>query len=109
MINEKNGFIHHVFFWLHEPANNDALTRLIEGLKKLSAAKTIQTWHIGKPASTRREVIDSTYSVSWLLTFKNKADQDDYQTDPIHLKFIEECSTLWSKVAVYDTVNIDEE
>ena len=81
--------------------------QLIEGLKKLSAVTTIRNFHIGKPASTNRNVIDSSYSISWLLLFDNKEDQDSYQTDPIHLKFVEECSHLWSKVVVYDTVDID--
>ena len=106
MIIEENGFIHHVYFWLKNSENNSDLEQLIDGLTKLSKVKTIQQFHIGKPAATRREVIDSSYSVSWMLLFKNKEDQDSYQVDPIHLKFVEECSTLWSKVVIYDTVNV---
>lgn len=103
---EKNGFIHHVYFWLKNAGNTEDRNQLIEGLQKLSAAATIKDFHIGVPASTRRDVIDSSYAVSWLLLFKNKEDQDSYQTDPIHLKFIEQCAHLWSKVVVYDTVDI---
>ncbi|HEY5407912.1 MAG TPA: Dabb family protein [Ginsengibacter sp.] len=107
MIIDKNGFIHHVYFWLKNPESVNDLNQLIEGLNKLSAVTTIKNFHIGKPASTNRDVIDSSYSVSWLLLFDNKEDQDSYQTDPIHLKFVEECLHLWSKVVVYDTVAID--
>jgi hypothetical protein len=39
------------------------------------------------------------------LLFDNKEDQDIYQTDPVHLKFINDCSHLWQKVLVYDTVS----
>jgi len=106
MIIEKNGFIHHVFFWLKDPESNGDLNELIEGLKKLSKAPTIKDFHIGMPATTNRNVIDTTYSVSWLLLFDNPGDQDVYQTDPIHLNFIDTCSHLWSKVLVYDTVNL---
>lgn len=106
MIIEKNGFIHHVFFWLKNPESNEDLNQLIEGLQKLSKAPTIKDFHIGKPAQTTRGVIDSSYSASWLLLFKNAEDQDLYQTDPIHLKFIDECSNLWNKVLVYDTVSL---
>lgn len=80
--------------------------QLIDGLKKLSKAPAIKDYHIGIPADTNRDVIDTTYSVSWLLLFENAEDQAVYQTDPIHLKFIEECAHLWQKVIVYDTVNI---
>jgi hypothetical protein len=58
------------------------------------------------PAATNRDVIDTTYSVSWFLFFGNAADQGSYQTDPIHLKFVEECSMLWKKVVVYDSVDV---
>ena len=62
--------------------------------------------HLGTPASTKRGVIDSTYSYSLLLIFKSKEDQDIYQTHPTHLKFIDECEDLWERVVVYDSVSI---
>jgi len=100
----QNNFIHHVFFWLKE--NNDSNRKqLIEGLKKLASASTIKQYHIGVPANTNREVIENTYSVSWMLLFDNDEDQDSYQVDPIHLNFVKECSHLWNKVTVFDTVN----
>ena len=102
----KNIFIHHVYFWLKNTGNMEDRDQLVEGLTKLSKATTIHQFHIGKPANTNREVIDSSYAVSWMLVFKNDADQATYQTDPIHLKFIEECSHLWSKVVVYDAVDV---
>jgi len=106
MIIEKNGFIHHVYFWLNNPENNSDFEQLAEGLKKLSKVETIREFHIGKPASTCRPVIESGYSLSWLLLFDSKEDHDSYQVDPIHLKFVEECAHLWSKVVIYDTVGI---
>ncbi|MGN6539769.1 MAG: Dabb family protein, partial [Ginsengibacter sp.] len=98
--------LHHVFFWLKNPERKDDLEQLIRGLKQLSSASTIKEFHIGKPAGTNREVIDTTWSVSWLLLFDNKEDQDIYQADPVHLKFISDCSHLWSRVVVYDTVSV---
>ena len=102
----KNIFVHHVYFWLKNKDSEEDINKLVAGLKKLSAVTTIQQFHIGKPASTSREVIDGSYAVSWLVLFKNKEDQDSYQTDPTHLKFVEECSSLWSKVLVYDSVDV---
>ncbi|HEY0680079.1 MAG TPA: Dabb family protein [Chitinophagaceae bacterium] len=102
---EKNLFVHHVYFWLKNPGNETDLKKLAEGLVKLTKIKTIKMYHIGKPADTDRGVIDTSYSLSWLTIFENKAGQDSYQTDPIHLKFVEECAGLWSKVVVYDSVD----
>ena len=105
-MSKKKSFVHHVYFWLKNPASNEDKQQLLQALRKLAKVKTIQMAHIGEPADTNREVIDRSYQVSWLLFFKNKADQDSYQVDPIHLKFVEECEHLWRKVIVYDTVNI---
>ncbi|THU41773.1 Dabb family protein [Niastella caeni] len=102
----ENKFIHHVYFWLQNEKSKEDRAMLIEGLKKLSKVKTIKTFHIGQPADTKRDVIDSSYAVSWFTIFDNAADQQSYQTDPIHLKFVEEYSHLWSKVVVYDTVDV---
>ena len=102
---KKGMFIHHVYFWLKNSGNKEDKAKLIEGLQKLSKVKKIKDYYIGQPAATRREVIDSSYDISWLLFFDNAADQDSYQADPIHLKFVEECSALWSKVTVYDSID----
>jgi hypothetical protein len=102
----KKVFVHHVYFWLKNPNSTADRDKLVEGLKKLSAVKTIKNFHIGKPASTSRDVIDGSYAVSWFTLFDNDADQASYQTDPIHLKFVEEYSPLWQKVIVYDSVDV---
>ena len=105
-MSEKNIFVHHVYFWLKNPESKEDRNKLIEGLKKLTAVKTIKSFHIGQPAGTNREVIERSYAISWLLMFNNAADQDSYQSDPIHLKFVDECAHLWSKVVVYDSIDV---
>ncbi|MCW3116963.1 MAG: Dabb family protein [Chitinophagaceae bacterium] len=102
----NNVFVHHVYFWLNNPESKEEKKALLAGLKKLSAVKTIQFFHIGEPATTSRDVIDVSYSLSWLLFFENKAAQDSYQVDPDHLKFVEEGKHLWKKVVVYDSVSV---
>jgi hypothetical protein len=102
----KNVFVHHVFFWLKNAESKEDKARLIEGLKKLSAVASIGQFQIGHPAGTSRDVIDSSYAVSWLVLFNTREDQDSYQVDPIHLDFVKQCSQLWQKVTVYDSIAI---
>ncbi len=102
----KNTFIHHVYFWLKNPTSESDRQKLIEGLQKLSKVKTIKSFHIGKPAATNRDVIDTSYSVSWMLMFEDAASQESYQVDPIHLNFVETCKDLWQKVVVYDSIDV---
>ena len=101
-----SSFVHHVFFWLKQPVTSEVREKFEDALRKLVAIETIVDYHLGIPAPTDRDVIDNTYSYSLLATFRNKADQDIYQTHPIHLKFIEDCQDLWERVVVYDSINI---
>lgn len=101
----KNTFIHHVYFWLKNPNSEEDRKALVEGLKGLATCPDIQISHIGIPAQTKRDVIETSYAVSWLATFANAAAQDVYQNDPIHLAFVERCSHLWAKVIVYDSID----
>ena len=100
----KNTFIHHVYFWLKHPESKEDLQKLVEGLEGLATVEEIKMYHIGVPAPTDREVIDNTYSISWLNIFETSEDHDAYQVHPKHLKFISDCSSLWSKVKVYDSL-----
>jgi hypothetical protein len=102
----SNMFIHHVYFWLANPDSREDHAALVAGLRKLSACSTIRDCHIGQPAGTDRKVIDTSYAVSWLVLFATAEDQDSYQTDPIHLQFVKECSPLWNKVVVFDSIDV---
>lgn len=99
--------IHHVFFWLKEPKNEAHKKQLVKALTDLLKVETIRMSHIGFPAGTEsRDVVDHSYSVSYMTIFDNQAGQDAYQVHPLHLKFVEENSHLWNKVVVYDSVDV---
>ena len=102
-IADKIPVVHHVFFWLKNSRSVEDTNKLIEGLKTLRGIEKIKMLHIGVPADTeKRPVVDSSYDVSELMFFDNLEDQKSYQDHPLHLKFIENCSSLWDKVVVYD-------
>jgi len=100
-------YAHTVYFWLHHPDNAEDRKAFETSLSTfIDQSPYITTKHIGVPANTNRAVIDTTYTYSLLLTFKDKATQDLYQEEPAHKKFIAESSHLWSKVLIYDSENI---
>ncbi len=105
--NQQGNFAHVVYFWLKNPDNQTDRLAFEESLTKfITNSIYIQTKFIGKPAATNRDVIDNSYTYSLMLTFENKSQQDKYQEEEGHKKFIEESSGLWSKVLVYDSENI---
>lgn len=102
----SGALIHHVFFWLKEPKNESHKKQLVKALNDLLKVETIKLSHIGFPAGTEsRDVVDHSYSVSYMAMFDDQAGQDDYQVHPLHVKFVEENSHLWKKVVVYDSVD----
>lgn len=107
MEKEKKVLVHHVFFWLKNPDSKEDLAKLLAGLQTLKKIETIKQIHIGVPASTeKRDVIDSSYHASELMFFDDLAGQKTYQDHPIHQKFIADCSHLWDKVIVYDSIDV---
>ena len=98
--------IHHVFFWLKNPDSKEDLARLLAGIRSLAQIETVRGIHVGVPASTeKREVVENSYSASELLTFDDVAGQNAYQVHPLHQQFVADCSHLWSKVVVFDSIS----
>ncbi len=104
---EKKSLVHHVYFWLKNPSSAEDLAKLVEGVSSLKKIETLRQVKIGSPAkTTKRDVIDDSYSISLLTVFDDINGHDTYQVDPIHIKFVETYSHLWNKVVVYDSMDI---
>jgi hypothetical protein len=95
--------IHSVYFWLKpdlSPAQRADFRRGVESLRAIKAAEKI---YVGIPAKTeKRPVIDDSYAVALTVLCKNVAAHEAYQIDPIHLKFVEQFKTFWTRVQIYD-------
>lgn len=103
---KEGKFLHVVFFWLVDDAEETRETFLKELRKFIDNVDLIQTKHIGAPAGTDREVIDSSWTYSLILSFDSKKEQDLYQEHQLHKDFIENASALWKKVQVYDSIKL---
>lgn len=104
MNNIQGPFYHVVFFWMNNPDSAQEQEQLLSELERfMDKIPQPISKHIGKPAGTPREVVDNTYQFSLVLNFESKESQDEYQTDPIHLEFIDRAQHLWKKVQVYDS------
>ena len=104
---KEGNFVHSVYFWLHNPDNNEDRQDFEKSLTNfINNSKFIQTKHLGTPADTDRGVIDTSYTYCLIVTFENKAMHDKYQVEAGHLQFIEESSKLWDKVLIYDSENL---
>jgi hypothetical protein len=99
--------VHHVFFWLKDPASTRDRDQLVAGLRTLAGIPLIKELYVGILADTeKRDVVDASWQVSELMFFGDLQSQASYQQHPLHLDFVKNCSHLWEKVVVYDTLNL---
>lgn len=96
---------HNVFFTLKEktPAAREKLVAACH--KYLKPHPGVTFFAAGSRAvALAREVNDLDFDVSLHVIFDSKESHDRYQTAALHLKFIEENQSLWSKVRVFDSL-----
>jgi hypothetical protein len=96
-------FSHVVIFWT-DPENPKAPDELLAGMEKyLRPIPGVLHFHAGKMAKSHRPVVDQTYQVALNLVFADKKTQDDYQTHPMHVEFVESVfKKTCKRVVVYD-------
>ena len=96
-------FSHVVIFWT-DPARPETAEAVMAGAHKyLKGIPGITHFHIGKMAGSHRPVVDQSYQVALNTVFTSQQAQDDYQTHPQHLEFVEHCvKPFVKKVVVYD-------
>lgn len=99
-------FVHVVNFWLKKDLSQNDIKKFEENLTALKGIETIEIFNVGKPAATDRPVIDRSYNYCLLTVFRDEKGHDIYQTHALHLKFLENCKTMWDKVLIYDSVSI---
>jgi hypothetical protein len=95
-------FSHVVIFWTN-PGIPDAPGELIAAAKQyLTSIPGILNFHVGRMASSHRDVVDQTYQVALNIQFQSKQAQDEYQAHPQHLEFVKQCKPLFAKLVIYD-------
>ncbi|MEP2023827.1 MAG: Dabb family protein [Reichenbachiella sp.] len=103
-------FAHSVLIWLNNPDSEADKNKIETGLNELiENSEYIRSAHLGVPALTARDVVDNSYSYHLMVTFGSKEEQDKYQVEPAHKKFLSDCGSLWSKILIYDSMNVLQE
>jgi hypothetical protein len=99
----RNMLVHTVYFWLKPDLTAAQRAEFRRGVESLGGIKAVEKIYVGTPAKTeKRPVIDDSYSVALTVICKDVAAQNAYQVDPIHLKFVEQFKTFWTRVQIYD-------
>jgi len=96
-------FSHVVIFWTN-PAKPQAADELVAAAQRyLKPIPGIAHFHVGKMVPSHRAVVDQSYQVALNVVFTDKQAQDNYQTHPQHLEFVEQAfKPNCVKCVVYD-------
>lgn len=98
-------FVHSVYFWLRPDLSAEEQDRFVREATALKEIRSVRHAWVGTPAETDRPVIDRSYSYALTVVFDDEAAHDEYQVDPIHDRFREQCAPLWNRVLIYDSVD----
>ncbi|MBP9838488.1 MAG: Dabb family protein [Proteobacteria bacterium] len=95
---------HHVLFWLKTDTTEEQKQSFRKGLESLGGVETVEAIYIGTPAPISRAVVDTTYTFSLNIVFKDLAAHDVYQVHPLHKTFLENFRAYFEKVVIYDAM-----
>ncbi|CAG5080207.1 Dabb family protein [Parvicella tangerina] len=101
---DETGFIHTVFFWMDSTLTDEQISEFEAGMENLLNIESIYHGYYGPPAMTPREVVDNSYDYAFVVHFKSKQDQDLYQKDSLHLQFIADYKSYWTRIQIYDNL-----
>ncbi len=94
---------HSVYFWLKPELTPAQRAEFRCGVESLKGIKSVEKVSVGVPAGTpRRPIIDSSYDVALIVECKDVAAEAAYQVDPLHLAFVGQFKTFWTRVQIYD-------
>ncbi len=101
---DETAFIHTVFFWMDSTLTVEQMAEFESGMANLLNIETIYHGYYGPPAMTPRDVVDNSYDFAFVVHFKSKEDHDLYQQDSLHLQFIADYKTYWTRIQIYDNL-----
>jgi hypothetical protein len=103
----EGSFSHAVLIWFDDSDDKNLLKSFEEDCADfINKSEFIVSYHLGKPASTNRPIIDNSYTYCLIVTFESEEDQEKYQEEMVHKEFVEKYKEHWSKLLIYDSISI---
>jgi hypothetical protein len=101
-------YAHVVYFWLKNPENLQERKQFETGLRTLFRnSEYTQTNFLGTPPKATRDVVDDSFTYAMIVSFVSAEAQQAYQTEAVHLAFIEQVSHLLERFVVYDAQGLN--
>ena len=94
---------HVVLMWLKDPSDHAARQKIIEASESFRQIPGVLDVRHGQPVPSTRPIVDSSFDIGFVITFKDRASLDAYGPNPIHQKAAQELIQPNTKqIKVYD-------
>ncbi len=96
--------LHSVFFYLNDKAAIDTAENMkTEILSDLAHIEAVREFWAGPPEGIERDVVDNDYAMSLHALFEDKSALQAYQTDKLHVAFVDKYKPFFKRIRVFDT------
>jgi hypothetical protein len=94
---------HVVLMWLKDPADHTARQKIIDASETFRQIPGVLDVRHGRPVPSTRPIVDSSFDIGLVITFKDRASLDAYGPNPIHKKAADELILPTTRqIKVYD-------
>jgi Stress responsive A/B Barrel Domain len=97
---------HVVICWLKIPGDETARKSLIDATRSFADIRGVTSVRVGRVLPSTRPVVDSSYDVGIVMTFKDTAAMADYESDPKHLAAVRDVlKPFVARYVIYDFID----
>ncbi len=101
----KGSVSHVVVIWLYDRTDETAKREIMSAGRKLEKVQGVVTLTGGEVVPSERPMVDSSFDVAFVMTFKDENDLNHYVNDPAHLEIKRNVLDRYAKqVKIYDFV-----
>ena len=94
---------HVVLMWLKDPTDTTARQKIIDASESFRQIPGVLDVRHGRPVPSTRPIVDSSFDIGVVITFKDRSSLDAYATHPIHAKAARELiQPSTRQIKVYD-------
>ena len=99
---ENRDVQHVVFIWLKDSSVENR-QRIMKSSAALYEIQELETMSMGPALPSDRDIVDDSFDIGYVMTFKDKEAMERYLVHPIHKKLVEEVlKPALKKLVVYD-------
>jgi hypothetical protein len=100
----SSGHVDHVvLMWLKDPNDTSARQKIMDASESFRQIPGVLDVRHGRPVPSTRPIVDSSFDIGLVITFKDRASLDAYATHPIHAKAAKDLIQPNTKqIKVYD-------